>query len=53
MRIFLFAAVVCAVLALICVVAPTTIGTNWAGWLVSSLLAYYLDLLFGSVGVPR
>jgi hypothetical protein len=51
MRLFLFAAIACAVLALICVVGTTAIGVGALGWFVASFLAYLLDLAFGSVPV--
>ena len=53
MRLFLFAAIACAILALICIIAPTTIGTTALGWFVASFLAYLLDVAFGAVGLPR
>jgi hypothetical protein len=53
-RIFLFAAIACAVLALICVVAPTTIAIGALGWLIAGFLAFLLDIAFGGVNVgPR
>jgi hypothetical protein len=51
MRLFLFAAIICAVLALICVIAPTTIGIGALGWFVASFLAYLLDVAFGPIRV--
>ena len=53
MRLFLFAAIVCIILALICVVAPTTIAIGALGWFIASFLAFLLDVAFGSVAVPR
>jgi hypothetical protein len=51
MRLFLFAAIVCAVIALICVIASTTVGVGALGWFVASFLAYLLDLAFGPIKV--
>jgi uncharacterized membrane protein YphA (DoxX/SURF4 family) len=55
MRLFLIAALACFVLALICVVATTTIGTTWNGWVCAGLVSYLLELCFGSpvVNGPR
>ena len=53
MRLFLFIAIACAVIALICVIAPTTLGVGALGWFVASFLSYLLDLAFGAVAVPR
>ena len=47
MRILLLAALACAVLALICFVAPTTIAAGGDTWLAASLVAFFLDLLIG------
>jgi len=50
MRLFLLAALACAVIALICAVSPTTIaGVGAIGWLSASAVAYLSDLLFGGV----
>lgn len=48
MRLFLFAAVVLFILAVICLAVPTTIaGATWPTWLCSGLLAWALDALLG------
>ena len=51
MKLFLFAAIVCAVIALVCVIATTTVGVGALGWFVASFLAYLLDLAFGPIKV--
>ena len=51
MKLFLFAAIVCAVIALICVIASTTVGIGALGWFVASFLAYLLDIAFGPIKV--
>jgi hypothetical protein len=53
MRIFLVAAIGCAIIALVCVIAPTTIGVGALGWFIASFLAYLLDIAFGAVGTAR
>ncbi len=45
MRIFLFAALACACIAL-AVAAGATIVTTWPVWLAASLVAWYLEQLF-------
>lgn len=48
------AVIVLLVLALICLIAPTTIaGANWSVWLVSALLAWALDTVIPTVIVRR
>ena len=45
-RILLVAAIVLFVLALVCLIAPTTIaGADWPTWLVAALLSWMLDQL--------
>ena len=53
-RILLVAAIVLLVLALVCLVAPTTIaGADWSTWLVAALLSWMLDqLLSPYIKVP-
>jgi len=51
-RLFLFAAIVCAILALICVVASTVIGVGALGWFIAAFLSFLLDVAFGSVRLP-
>ena len=58
MRILLVIAIVLAIVALICLVAPTTIaGAGWPTWLVASWLSFLLDAATGGrwvfSGTPR
>ena len=51
-KLLLIATVVLLILALICLVAPTTIaGANWPTWLVGALLAWALDQLLGGITI--
>lgn len=43
MRIFLVIALICAAIGLFCVVATATVGIGALGWLIASLVAYYLN----------
>lgn len=48
MRILLVAALVCFILALLCLIIPTTIANaNWPTWLMAGLIAWVLDALTG------
>lgn len=53
MRFFLLIAiVVCFILALVCLLVPTTIvGVNWPGWLISALLGWAIDDLCGEFAI--
>ena len=54
-RILLVIALALLVLALICLVAPTTIaGASWPTWLVAALISWCLDQLLGGyrIGSP-
>lgn len=47
-RVLLVIALALLVLALICLVAPTTIaGASWPTWLVAALISWLLDQLLG------
>jgi hypothetical protein len=51
-RVFLVAALVCAIFALICATG-TALVTTWPVWLCAALVAYFADLLVGGVSFPR
>jgi len=52
-RFLLVVAAILFVLALVCLVAPTTLaGASWQTWLVSGLLSWALDQLLGGYAVP-
>jgi len=47
-RLLIIAALVCAILAVICAAVPTTVlGMAAAGWTAASLVAFFADLLLG------
>ena len=43
------AALGCAIVALVCFVAPTTIGISGTGWIAAALVSYFAAILAGSV----
>ena len=45
----MLAALGCAVVALVCFVAPTTIGISGTGWIAAGLVSYFAAILAGSV----
>ena len=54
MSLLKLAVIILLILALICLIVPTTIaGASWATWLVSALLAWALDTVLGSSVVIR
>ena len=44
----IIAALGCAILALVCFVAPTTIGITGTGWIAASLVSYFAAILAGA-----
>lgn len=49
MRLLLIAAVACFIIALITILAATTVAeANWEPWTVGGLLAWVLDALLGA-----
>jgi hypothetical protein len=48
MRIFLIAALICAAIAIICVIIPTTVlGMAALGWFIASWIGFILNELTG------
>jgi hypothetical protein len=47
----IIAALGCAILALVCFVAPTTIGITGTGWIAASLVSYFAAILAGLVPI--
>ena len=51
-QLLLIVAIVLLVLALVCLLSPTTIaGANWAAWLVSALISWMLGELVSGAGI--
>lgn len=51
MTLFRLIAAACLVIAIICVVVPTTVGVGAVGWIAGGLLAWLLDGSFASATV--
>jgi len=51
-RPFLWAAAICFVIGIICVLKPDLLNTPWPAWGLGGALSFILDVLSGGYAIP-